>query len=67
MYIVREIDCGMVRVIGIDNKPIDPYLFDWKKVKYFKTRKAAADWIKKHSYKGMSFHYELMGRPEERK
>lgn len=64
MYYIKECDMGFYRVIGTNNKPIDPYLFDHKLVKYFKTRKAAADWIRKHTYAGMSFHYEIFGKPE---
>lgn len=55
MYIIVECD-GYIRsaidVRGQANKYGEP--------KKFKTKKDAQAWIKKHSYGGMSFHYEIM-------
>lgn len=54
MFYIVEVD-GHVRQIidtkGKANKYGEP--------KLFKSRKDAEAWILKHSYKGMSFHYEI--------
>ena len=53
-YIIIEVD-GIMRTI-IDNKGKANKYGD---AKLFNTRKSAEKWIDVHSYKGMSFHYEI--------
>lgn len=57
MYHVIQV-VGIIRsYISVRNKP-DKY----DTPKEFKTYKEAMDWIRKHSYKGMSFKYEIDNR-----
>lgn len=54
MYNVIEID-GIIRTCICKNNKADKY----GEPKEFKTKADAEKWIKKHSYKGMSFRYEI--------
>lgn len=36
------------------------YLHEPARVRAFESKEAAQEWIKKHSYKGMSFRYEVV-------
>ena len=54
MYYIVEVDGKLRQIIDTKGKANcygDP--------KLFKTRKDAEAWTLKHSYKGMSFHYEI--------
>lgn len=55
MFMVVEVD-GIIRTqICVDNKP-DKY----GKAKLFTSWKQAYQWIRKRSYKGMSYKYEIV-------
>ena len=55
MYKIVYVD-GIYRA-NIDTKnSVNKY----GKPRLWKTRKEAEHWIEKHSYKGMSFHYEVV-------
>ena len=54
MYRIIEVDGFIRSYICTDNKP-DKYGIP----KEFKTLKNAKTWIERHSYKGMSFKYEI--------
>lgn len=56
-YYIVEIDGFIVSVIDIKGKANK-----YGTVKYFETKKDAEKWIVKHSYKGMSFQYEVRSR-----
>lgn len=53
-YIIIE-DDGIMRVIINTKGKADKY----GDAKLFNTKKSAEKWIDVHSYKGMSFHYEI--------
>lgn len=53
-YIIIEVD-GILRSIINNKGKADKY----GDAKLFNTRKAAEKWIDNHSYKGMTFHYEI--------
>jgi hypothetical protein len=54
MFNIIEVD-GIIRSCICKNNKADKY----GEPKNFKTRKDAEKWIEKHSYKGMSFKYEI--------
>lgn len=54
-YKIIEID-GIWRAAICKNNKADKYGVP----KIFESKKAAANWIEKHSYKGMSFKYEIV-------
>lgn len=59
-YGVLQVD-GKIRAwVGANGKS-DRYT----KPKYFDSYKKAATWCTNHSYKGMSFHYEVKEIPQE--
>ena len=55
VYRVVEVDGFIRSCIDVTGKPNK-----YGKPKIFSTRKSAEEWIKKRSYKGMSFHYEIV-------
>lgn len=55
MYKIVEVD-GIWRAAICKNNKADKY----GDPKIFETKAAATNWIEKHSYKGMSFHYEII-------
>lgn len=55
MFKVVEVD-GLWRACICVNNKADKY----GTPKLFKTKGDAQKWVDKHSYKGMSFHYEIM-------
>lgn len=54
MYYVIEVDGFMRSCIDTQGRPNK-----YGTPKVFRSRKAAQHWIDAHSYKGMSFHYEI--------
>ena len=55
MFRVVEVD-GMIRTCICRNNKADRY----GTPKNFETKKAAQEWIERHSYKGMSYKYEVV-------
>lgn len=55
MYIIVEVDGHIRSTINKKGQP-DKY----SEPKTFMTYKAAATWIEKHSYTGMSWRYEII-------
>lgn len=53
-YIVIEVD-GLIRSVINRKGQADKY----SPPKLFKTRQEAQEWIDKHTYKGMSWRYEI--------
>lgn len=54
MWYIVEVD-GIIRsIIDIHNRANK-----YGKKKLFPTKKKAQEWVDSHSYKGMSFHYEI--------
>ena len=58
-YIIIEVDNGIRSPISVTNKP-DRYGVP----RIFGTKKAAQNWIDKRTYKGMSYHYEIIKSTE---
>ena len=55
IYRIVEID-GIIRACVCKNNKADKY----GTPKNFETKKDAQNWIDRHSYKGMSFKYEIV-------
>ena len=55
MFHIIEVD-GFIRSCICENNKADKY----GEPKNFKTIEDAKEWIKKHSYKGMSHRYEIV-------
>ena len=55
MYVIVEID-GIIRSCVCKNNKADKY----GDPKLFETKEEAQRWIDKHSYKGMSYKYEII-------
>ena len=58
-YIIVENDGFFRSQIDVKGKPNK-----YGEAKLFDTEEAAYKWIDKHSYKGMSFRYEVLEFPE---
>lgn len=54
-YIIIEVDGMRRRPISAVNGKADPYT----PPRVWKTRKDAEEWIRRRTYKGMSFRYEI--------